>query len=75
MLDTWWHRDSSDDKLTQSLRCYSPADLRLLLRQTDLHVVDIVETGGAVDPETGNYEPHVPLHQAMSFVAKLRLTS
>jgi len=71
MLDTWWHTDSPEDKITQSLRCYSPADLRLLLQNTELQVINIAETGGAVDYATGNYSPHVDLNQAMSYVAKI----
>ena len=71
MLDTWWHSDSPEDKVTQSLRCYSPADLRLLLQSTDLHLYGIAKTGGAVDYTTGNYSPNVDLNQAMSYVAKI----
>lgn len=70
MLDTWWHVDTPDERVTQSLRCYSPADLKLLLRDTGLSFVDVIETGGAVNADK-QYEPHVALHQAMSYTAKL----
>jgi len=70
MLDTWWHSDTPNDRATQSLRCYSPADLQLLIADTGLPVVDIVDTGGAVDAG-GNYEAHVELHRAMSYTARL----
>lgn len=75
MTDTWWHIDSPDQTMTQSLRCYSPADLRLLLRDTGLQLVDIVETGGALDHQSGQYRPHTDLDNAMSYVAKLTHTS
>jgi len=71
MLDTWWPRGKPDEAVTQSLRCYSPADLRLLLRGTGLVLADVLP-GGAVDLETGEYCNQVPLDQAMSYLATLR---
>ena len=35
-----WRVGQEDGAVTQSLRCYSPADLRLLLEGTGLSVVD-----------------------------------
>ena len=71
MLDSWWHSDSPDNKVTQSLRCYSPTDLQILLKETDLQLVDIIETGGMIDYSTGQYTAHANLHKAMSYVAKI----
>lgn len=71
LLDTWWHVDSPDDQVTQSIRCYSPADLRLLLRDTKLQLIEVVETGGAVDYDYGEYHANIELGQAMSYVAKI----
>ena len=45
MLDRWWSVGAEDDKVTQSLRCYSPADLRLLLEGTGLRL-EALEPGG-----------------------------
>jgi SAM-dependent methyltransferase len=70
MLDSWWHIGAPDQTVTQSLRCYSPADLRLLLRDTGLKLIDC-EPGGAVNYDTKEYTAHAPLAQAMSFTAKL----
>ncbi len=70
MLDTWWHADSPDDRVTQSLRCYSTADLKLLLPNTGLSFVDVVKTGGAVNTD-GQYEDHVDLYRAMSYTLRL----
>lgn len=70
MLDTWWLNNNDDHKITQSLRCYSPADLRLLLKDIDLSLVHC-EPGGAMDYETLVYSEQVPLEEAMVYLAKL----
>ncbi len=72
MLDTWWDPDDAGNRVTQSLRCYAPADLRLLLEETGLALVGL-EPGGAVDAATGQYSPEMPLAQAMQYLAKLAL--
>ncbi len=71
MLDTWWPVDRPEASVTQSLRCYGPADLRLLLRGSGLELAGI-EAGGALDRETGEYRDEAPLGDAMSFTATLR---
>ena len=38
LLDTWWPVDDPDQRVTQYLRCYSPADLRLLLEGSGLRL-------------------------------------
>jgi SAM-dependent methyltransferase len=70
MLDTWWPTGRPGEAVTQSLRCYGPADLRLLAQGTDLELLD-VQPGGAVDEETGEYCHQAPLEDAMSFLATL----
>jgi SAM-dependent methyltransferase len=70
MLDTWWPGDDESQAVTQSLRCYSPADLRLLLQHTGL-ALESLEAGGAVDYDKHEWHPQVPLERAMSYVAKL----
>lgn len=71
MLDHWWHAERPTEPVTQSLRCYSPQDLRLLLEGTGL-VLAQVEAGGAVDYDAGTYTSAVPLAQAMQYRALLR---
>lgn len=66
-LDTWT-RDGVT--VTQSLRCYSPADLRLLLRGTGLGL-DAVLPGGGLDWEARRWVARQPLGRAMSFTAVL----
>ncbi|WP_249999281.1 cyclopropane-fatty-acyl-phospholipid synthase family protein [Actinoplanes sp. M2I2] len=40
-IDTWWEAGRPDDKISQSLRCYTPADLELLIAGTGLHLTAI----------------------------------
>ena len=56
-VDTWWESDKPDEKLTQTLRNYSPADLILLLEGTGLKLGSIFVAGEELDLEsdhTGN---------------------
>ncbi len=69
-IDRWWLEETGES-IEQSLRCYSPADLRLLLEGTGLELVE-VEPGGMVDYESGRYMEPVPLEKAMWYVAVLR---
>lgn len=74
MIDYWWPIDDPSQKVTQSLRCYSPADLRLLLQGTGL-ALEEVTPGGAYDAKAQIYDEQAPLSQAMSYVAKIRKIS
>jgi SAM-dependent methyltransferase len=69
LVDTWWHKNQPTKRIAQHLRCYSPADLKLLSEPINLKIEEIY-TGGYVDFETGEYLSEVPLHQAMSYTAK-----
>lgn len=74
MLDTWWSVSDPAYTVTQTLRCYAPADLDLLLEGTGLKTVSITP-GGCYDAESGRYESDVPLERAMSYVATLAAAS
>ena len=65
MIDRMWRDGDTASAVTQSIRCYSPADLRLLLEGTGLalHAVEAWES------ET--YERAVPLDAAMLYLATL----
>ncbi|WP_433479580.1 methyltransferase domain-containing protein [Spirillospora sp. CA-142024] len=41
-IDTWWETSSPDQRISQVLRCYTPADLGLLLAGTGLALKRIV---------------------------------
>lgn len=71
-VDTWWTIDQPEEAVQQSLRCYSPADLRMLLEPTGLHLTH-VKPGGTMDWVQGKWLPTVPLGKAMNYVAQLRL--
>ncbi|MFT4974282.1 MAG: SAM-dependent methyltransferase [Myxococcota bacterium] len=66
-LDTW---QRGDETVTQSLRCYSPADLRLLLEGTGFSLEHFVP-GGGMDWAAGRWVTQQPLQAAMSFTAVL----
>jgi SAM-dependent methyltransferase len=65
MTERMWRTGHEDDAVTQSLRCYAPADLRLLLDGTDLALVEI-------EPYTDQwYGEPTALEDAMVYLAKL----
>ncbi|GBF04324.1 N-methyl-transferase-like protein [Deinococcus aerius] len=70
MLDTY--APPGEEPFTQSLRCYSPADLRLLLTGTGLNLGE-VWPGGSYDPQAGIFHPQVPLGECMTYVAVVKL--
>lgn len=70
VTDTWWLKENPSIKTTQRLRCYSPADLALLLEGSGLTILENFP-GGFVDYGSGTYIPEVPLHQAMSYITRL----
>jgi SAM-dependent methyltransferase len=70
MLDTWWAQSAPERRLTQSLRCYSPAGLELLLEGTGLRLDEVV-SGGRFDQGSRMYTQHAPLRRAMTYRAWL----
>jgi SAM-dependent methyltransferase len=67
MTERMWRVGHEDDPASQSLRCYSPADLHLLLEGTDLSLVD-------VEPFTDEgYSEPCELTEAMLYLATLSL--
>jgi SAM-dependent methyltransferase len=60
-----WPTGDESQAVTQSLRCYSPADLRLLLESTGL----ALETYEPYEDEY--HETRVPLEQALLYLTKL----
>ncbi len=68
--DTWWPIGHPEQAVKQSTRCYSPADLRLLLAGTGLELSH-VKPGGTVDWEASKWLPSAPLKRSMKYVAQL----
>jgi len=72
MLDTWWPVGRELKAATQSLRCYSPDDLRLLLAGTGL-ALDVVEPRGSYDQDADRFVADAPLGECMQYLAKIVL--
>jgi SAM-dependent methyltransferase len=72
MLDTWWPVGHEQEAVTQSLRCYSPADLQLLLKDTGLSL-ESVEPRGVYDPARDRFVEDASLEESMQYLAKLTL--
>ena len=68
--DTWWPKGKPEEAVRQTTRCYSPADLRLLLAGSGLELRK-VKPGGTMDWQAGKWIPSVPLKQAMSYFVQL----
>ncbi|MFC7534106.1 class I SAM-dependent methyltransferase [Actinoplanes sp. GCM10030250] len=65
--DTWWEAAKPDEKISQMLRCYSPADLTLLLEGTGLRLATIT-----IGEETGAGAAARLLDEHSEYVAVLR---
>jgi len=70
MLDTWWPEGCYQERITQSLRCYAPADFEALAGAEGLATAGLTP-GGALDHCRGDYISQVPLEKAMSYEACL----
>ncbi|MEM7127708.1 MAG: methyltransferase domain-containing protein [Chloroflexota bacterium] len=68
--DTWWPKGQPDQAVKQSIRCYSPADFRMLLVGTGLKLVH-VKPGGTMDWEEGKWLPSVPLKKSMFYTVQV----
>ncbi|MGC4107391.1 MAG: class I SAM-dependent methyltransferase [Thermomicrobiales bacterium] len=71
-IDTWWEADRPDAPISQSLRCYLPADLLLLLEGTGLRA-RAFEAGGepfVLDDMPATASDH-PLWQHHEYLAVL----
>ena len=72
MTDTY--AAANGETQTQSLRCYAPADLRLLLEGTGLTLA-AVQPGGCYDPHADLWHPQATLAECMTWTATLRPSS
>ncbi len=68
-LDTWWPDGAPEQALTQSLRCYAPADLRLLLEGTGLGLQGV--DPGAGPDGLGGWTSNTNLARCFSWMATL----
>lgn len=70
-IDTWWRRDKDDQKFTQTIRNYTPADLLLLLEGTGLKLEAIYVNGEAIDPYSYHIGMTSMLKKAQEYLAVL----
>lgn len=70
-VDTWWEVSNPSERISQFLRCYTPADLALLLTGTGLALTAITvgERTFAPTPQPGLREL---LHERYDYLAVLR---
>ncbi|WP_027964200.1 class I SAM-dependent methyltransferase [Halalkalibacillus halophilus] len=66
MIDSWWSHEHPEGQVTQTLRCYSPADLKLL--SPNLSLIE-VQSKGALDQNTGEFISNTELHECMYYQA------
>jgi SAM-dependent methyltransferase len=70
LIDRWWLPENPEEVYHQSLRCYTPADLKLLLEGTGLKMTKI-QAGGTVDYENLKFREHASLAESMTYFVRL----
>lgn len=73
-FDTWCPKGHEEQAITQSARCYTPADLLLLVEGTGLHVAGMEVASVAIDTSEPADRSH-PLWDAWEYTAKLEMMS
>ena len=68
MIDKWFSKNDEDDFVTQSLRCYSPADLNLLIKNSKLRIEEVVP-GSSFNYEENEFISKSSLERAMTYTA------
>ncbi|MBG0564254.1 class I SAM-dependent methyltransferase [Actinoplanes aureus] len=71
-VDTWWEAGRPDEKISQVLRCYSPADLTLLLEGTGLRLTAVTVGEESFAPATMRPGWAELLREHPEYVAVLR---
>jgi SAM-dependent methyltransferase len=70
-IDTWWAAAAPERPISQSIRCYTPADLVLLLEGTGM-VLTAIAVGGQVFPPSPRPGLAELLHDHHEYLAVLR---
>jgi SAM-dependent methyltransferase len=73
-IDTWWETEKPEEKFSQSIRCYSPADLSLLLEGIDVKL-DRIEIDGEEINLNATYNSHHPIWKKNEYLVILSKTS
>ncbi|WP_030156491.1 bifunctional 2-polyprenyl-6-hydroxyphenol methylase/3-demethylubiquinol 3-O-methyltransferase UbiG [Glycomyces sp. NRRL B-16210] len=70
-VDTWWDTAEPDRRITQRIRCYSPADLRLLLEGTGLALEGLLVGDDPLDPAADHAGNAALLRERHEYLAVL----
>lgn len=71
MLDHWWHPNSPNDIVTQSLHCYTLDEISNLCTEAGLSIVGFFP-GGAYDFEKQKYKELATLNEFLAYRIKLK---
>lgn len=74
-IDTWWETATPEQSFTQSIRCYTPADLNLLLEGTGLALTNVAVANRALNQDTPHPSLRALLEDQHEYLAVLRRTS
>jgi len=72
IYDTWWETDKPENKYTQTIRCYSPADLLLLVEGTGLKVIHM-EVEGEIINWTKKIPSHHPIQKNHEYLVQIKI--
>jgi SAM-dependent methyltransferase len=70
LIDKWWLPENPDEVYFQSLRCYTPADLEMLLSDSKLKLLEIMPAG-TIDFEIMEFVEQAELENAMTYFVLL----
>ncbi len=71
LLDYWWLKEAPEQKVYQSLRCYSLDELKQLLKGLSLRIKRCI-SGGKIDFEEMSFVQKVPLKESMTYYVLLQ---
>lgn len=70
LIDRWWLPENPKEVYAQSLRCYTPADLKMLLDDSGLIIKELLP-GGTIDFEIMEFVEKSELENAMTYFVLL----
>lgn len=71
MTDTLWKRNSPEDKIVQSLACYTPEEIVALCQEANLEILEIYP-GGAMDYDKWVYQENTTIDECLTYRIKIR---
>lgn len=71
LIDQWWHVEEPAKIITESIRCYTPTDLLLLIEGTGLALAAAEVAGKPLDFSGGEQFSRSPLHGTWKYTVKL----